>query len=97
MRLYTPTEYALLGGWIALGALTGDLVESAIKRIRGLDPGASFMPWDGIDYIVGALVFLSVWYIPSIWEGIFLLLISPLLSKAANTISFFLGWKKVPY
>jgi len=85
----------LVGLLLGLGALIGDLVESAIKRKMGRKPGAPLPFWDGADYILGALVFLAPIYRPGLTSVIILILISPLLSLIANSISYALGWKKV--
>lgn len=50
-------------GWLSLGflmgfgALAGDSVKSFFKRRAGIKPGAKFIPFDQIDFIVGALIF----------------------------------------
>ena len=48
----------ITGLLIGFGALIGDAVESCFKRQRGIKPGTSWRPWDQIDYIIGALVFV---------------------------------------
>ncbi len=47
----------LLGAWMALGALTGDLVKSAVKRRLGIAPGRTWFPFDQTDWLVGTLLF----------------------------------------
>lgn len=51
-------NWLLFGFLIGLGALTGDLVKSFFKRRLGIKPGAKFVPFDQIDFVVGALVFI---------------------------------------
>lgn len=46
------------GSLMGFGALLGDAVESFIKRQKGIDPGASWFPFDQIDYIIGGLIFV---------------------------------------
>ncbi len=46
------------GALMGFGAIFGDLVESFIKRRVGVDPGASFVPWDQIDLVIGAYIFV---------------------------------------
>ncbi|CAN5646647.1 CDP-2,3-bis-(O-geranylgeranyl)-sn-glycerol synthase [soil metagenome] len=48
----------LAGCLMGFGALAGDAVESFFKRQRGFAPGASWFPFDQIDYIIGGLVFV---------------------------------------
>jgi len=50
--------FALL---ISGGAVAGDLVAAFIKRRMGLAPGASFMPWDQTNYVIGSFVFLAAY------------------------------------
>ncbi len=54
------------GCLMGLGALSGDVVESFLKRRRGIAPGTSWFPFDQIDYIIGGLVFVYLWVHPSI-------------------------------
>lgn len=88
---------ALIGWWLGLGALVGDMVKSFFKRRLGIKPGTMFQPWDGIDYMVGSIIFLLPWYNPGIIGSIFLLIIWPLLSLLANTIAYHIGWKNCWY
>lgn len=79
------------------GALAGDLVKSAAKRIVGKPPGSSWIPWDAVDYMIGAMVFLWPVMLPHPAGILLLLVIGPLLSRIANGISYLIGWKKVWY
>ncbi len=51
------------------------MVKSFFKRRLGIKPGTMFQPWDGIDYMVGSIIFLLPWYNPGIIGSIFLLII----------------------
>lgn len=46
----------LLGVWLAVGALAGDAVKSFLKRRAGVAPGRLWLPWDQIDFVIGASV-----------------------------------------
>ena len=87
----------IIWGWLGLGALIGDMAKSFWKRRLGIKPGAMFQPWDGIDYMVWAIIFLLPWYNPGIIGSIFLLVIWPVLSLLANTIAYHIGWKECWY
>ena len=52
----------LLGGYIGFAALLGDIIESFVKRRYGLKPGATFQPWDSIDYTLMASICMLPWY-----------------------------------
>jgi len=47
-----------VGALIGLGALTGDAVESFLKRQKGIPSGQTWFPFDQIDYIVGGILFV---------------------------------------
>lgn len=84
--------YAFIFG---IGAITGDLIKSFFKRLRNVSPGQSWVPFDQLDFVVGALVFLSPFYLPT-WAVILtILIITPLLHVSANFIAFHLKLKKV--
>jgi CDP-2,3-bis-(O-geranylgeranyl)-sn-glycerol synthase len=67
----------MIGGWLGLGALVGDMVKSFWKRRLGIKPGTMFQPWDGIDYMVGAIIFMLPLYSVGIIGSLFLLIIGP--------------------
>jgi CDP-2,3-bis-(O-geranylgeranyl)-sn-glycerol synthase len=46
-----------LGLRLGLGAMAGDSVKSFVKRRLGIAPGASWIPFDQLDFAIGALVF----------------------------------------
>ncbi|MDQ3158609.1 MAG: CDP-archaeol synthase [bacterium] len=50
-------KVALIGALLGFGALFGDIVESYFKRLRGTAPGESWLPFDQIDYVLGAIIF----------------------------------------
>lgn len=87
----------LFGLLCGLGALSGDLCESAVKRSFGIASGKPLPFWDGADYIIGALIFTWPLHATDWRDWIILLIIGPLASLAANTFSYFVGWKKVWY
>ena len=37
--------------------MTGDLAESFIKRRLDIKPGKPFIPWDQLDFVIGAIIF----------------------------------------
>lgn len=86
----------LLGVLMGLGAITGDLIESFIKRRLNIASGQSFVPWDQIDLVLGAYLFvLPILYLYLTWQ-IFLIsiVISFCLHVITNHISFYLNIRK---
>jgi CDP-2,3-bis-(O-geranylgeranyl)-sn-glycerol synthase len=53
--------FALLVGFLmGFGALLGDLVKSFVKRRMGIEAGKPFIPFDEVDFALGALVFSTI-------------------------------------
>lgn len=56
------------GGWLLLGflmgfgALAGDSVKSFFKRRIGMKPGERFIPFDQIDFVIGAFAFTALFF-----------------------------------
>ncbi|MEK6963237.1 MAG: CDP-archaeol synthase [Nanoarchaeota archaeon] len=57
-----------LGFWMGFGAMFGDSVKSFFKRRSSVKPGDRFMPWDQIDWILGSLVFVSLFVQVLPWQ-----------------------------
>jgi CDP-2,3-bis-(O-geranylgeranyl)-sn-glycerol synthase len=93
----TVGQSALVGLLLGFGALAGDVVESYAKRRMKLAPGKSLPVWDGVDYILGAMLCIMPVYIVSGSEMFILLIIAPLLSLLSNIFSYMVGWKEVWY
>jgi CDP-2,3-bis-(O-geranylgeranyl)-sn-glycerol synthase len=95
-----PYEPWLWIGWstlISFGALFADAAKSWFKRRIGIPPGGALPVVDGIDYVVGALIFGLPLFVPS-WEvALALFIAGPILSLLANIVSYSLGLKKVWY
>ncbi len=69
----------LVGATLGAGALVGDLVESFVKRRRGVSPGEDWFPFDQLDAAFGALA--AIWLlapIPADVAGCFPILAGPL-------------------
>ena len=85
------------------GALLGDIGKSFFKRRLGKERGASWPGADQYDLVAGAfllaIVFDYPWFVSVITLPIFVivLIITPLLHKAANLIGYAIGVKEVPW
>lgn len=86
----------LIGAALGAGALTGDAVESFLKRRRGIAAGSSWFPFDQIDYIIGGLVFVyPLTLIPVIlMAGILILYFG--LHLLVSYIGYLTGFKSSP-
>jgi len=87
-------NWLLFGFLMGFGALTGDLIKSFFKRRLGIKPGARFVPFDQIDFVIGALVFIMPVF--NLTLNIFLvsLLLSFVLHITINHIAFYLKIRK---
>ncbi len=85
---YLPGSYQslnpiMLGFLLSFGALFGDAVKSFFKRRLNIAPGKTWLPWDQIDYIVGAILF-SYWYLQLPIGIYFVLLVIGFVSHLAT-------------
>lgn len=58
---YSTINPSLLGFLFGFGAMLGDLVKSFFKRQRGIKPGKSWIPFDQIDWVLGALLLVLLY------------------------------------
>ena len=84
-------------GWLDLGvrfgtgAMAGDAVKSFFKRRAGIAPGQRWIPFDQVDFVVGAL--LLVWPVTGLsrWDVPVILVISAVGHVAVNHAGYWLG------
>jgi CDP-2,3-bis-(O-geranylgeranyl)-sn-glycerol synthase len=88
---------------LAFGALLGDMVKSFIKRRLGKESGEEWLIADQYDLVAGSLGLLLVfqygWVVENVTLGVFvwIIILTPLLHRAANIIGYLIGVKKVPW
>ena len=85
---YSRTNLFVWGGLMGFGALFMDTIKSFFKRRAGIKPGRSWVPFDQLDYVVGALLFTSIVLILD-WGHIITMI---LLSVALHLITTFTGY-----
>lgn len=56
---YKSVNLWLFASLLSGGVVVGDLASAFIKRRLNLAPGASFMPWDQTNYVIGSFVLLE--------------------------------------
>jgi CDP-2,3-bis-(O-geranylgeranyl)-sn-glycerol synthase len=80
-----------LGLRFGVGAMAGDSVKSLIKRRVGVAPGRPWIPFDQLDFVLGALVL--VWPVAGLgWaDAVVILALSPLGHVAVNYVGYWLG------
>ena len=96
LPIFQPPQI-LLGFILSLGALTGDLTHSFIKRRLNLPPGASFPVADQLDFVIGALLFSLFISPPSLPVALVILVVTPPIHLSTNYIAYRLGVKKEPF
>lgn len=84
-------NWLLLGLLLGGGALFGDIFKSFVKRQLKIKPGKPWIPFDEIDFNVGALIFVSFVYFPGWLESTTIIIISALGHVAVNHAVFYLG------
>jgi CDP-2,3-bis-(O-geranylgeranyl)-sn-glycerol synthase len=55
--LVTSGHWAALGLRFGIGAMTGDSAKGLVKRRVGIATGKPWVPWDQLDFVLGALIF----------------------------------------
>jgi CDP-2,3-bis-(O-geranylgeranyl)-sn-glycerol synthase len=92
-----PLITLFIGFMISFGALLGDLAGSFIKRRFGLNRGAGVPLLDQWNFVIGAVLFSFLFTEISIWMFLIMLLITPVVHRAANIIAHKLKIKKEPW
>ncbi len=97
IQCFNLPTFALCGFLIGTGAIAGDMAKSWFKRKIGIAPGKAFPIADGVDYILGAIIFAWPLYAVSVTGAVALLFLGPIASLCANVVAYGLGWKKQWY
>ncbi len=87
------------------GAVVGDLIGSFLKRRFDIKSGAPFWIVDQLDFVLVALLFVSIpgiispnlFLLPDIFIITFLIILTPAVSIIANTVAYVVGLKNVPW
>tara|TARA_Y100000310_G_scaffold282894_1_gene304475 strand:- start:482 stop:940 length:459 start_codon:yes stop_codon:yes gene_type:complete len=95
ISLINYSDFGLLLGFLmGLGAILGDAVASFFKRRDKIKPGESWMPYDQIDFAIGALVLGWFVYVPKAGIAVIILVSSFFLHLIVSRIGYWLGIKK---
>ena len=90
-------NYLLIGFLLGFGALFGDLIKSFFKRRIKIPPGKKWIPFDQIDYTLGALFFsLFIWQ-PSLIFVLSAVFLNLFLHIFSNHIGFWLGIRRAKW
>ncbi len=87
---YSNINLIYLGYYLGFAAMFGDLFKSFIKRRVGIKPGNKFLPFDQIDFVIFAFIFISFIDFPG-WNIIIAgILATFILHILINHIGYFL-------
>lgn len=86
-----------LGLGFGLGAMGGDSARSWFKRRRGLPPGARWLPFDQLDFVVGTLALVGPFARLDALDVALILLVSFVGDIAVNRIAYSAGIKASPW
>ena len=84
----------LLGFLMGLGAGVGDAIKSFFKRRVGIAPGASWLVFDQLDFLLGAYALVAIVYAPPLWPTLAVMPIILVGNIAVNAMGYFLGFKE---
>jgi CDP-2,3-bis-(O-geranylgeranyl)-sn-glycerol synthase len=91
---YLSVNPLALGALLGFGALFGDLAKSFFKRKKKIKPGKSWAPWDQMDWVIGALIFVNL-YVWLNWRmNLLALIVFSLLHPIVNYAGYVLDIKK---
>ena len=86
-------HWALLGIGFGAGAMGGDLVKSFFKRRAGIRPGEPWIPFDQIDFVVGALLLIAPFSRVTVNDASIIVIMTFAGDLAVNRIAFRAGIK----
>ena len=89
--LWRAEDWFAAGLMMGAGAMGGDVIKSFFKRRIGIVPGERWIPADQLDFVIGALIPLSI-IVPLGWSDIlFILTFTFVADIAVNHASFHIG------
>lgn len=94
--IYTSTPVFVLGIALGIGALGGDMVKSFVKRRLNIASGKTWIPFDQVDYIVGAIVMTYLLYPLTLTQYVLAIVIWTALHFVSSYTGWALGLKKTP-
>ncbi|MBP9669615.1 MAG: CDP-archaeol synthase [Candidatus Pacebacteria bacterium] len=92
---YSGISVLLYGCAFGLGALGGDMAKSFFKRRLHREPGSPWVPFDQLDFVIGALLCVYPLFQLPMHFLVILLVTTPVLHLMANVLGYFLHLKKV--
>ena len=91
--LLVSPELLLIAILASIGALLGDLGGAFIKRRLKIKPGAPLPIIDQLDFVIGAILMVSIISRPTLGTALILILVTPPIHLATNLGAHALGLK----
>jgi len=95
-----PVDYStlpwILGPLFGLGALGGDALKSFVKRRLDIKPGAKWVPFDQVDYILGSITVTLPFVVVGFKYYVWMLVVWFLAHLVASYIGWLLKLKEQP-
>lgn len=85
--------WPLQGLGFGVGAMAGDCLKSLLKRRLGAAPGTSWVPFDQLDFPIGALLLTGFWARLSWLDVLLILAVTFVGDLVVNRIAFRMGIK----
>jgi CDP-2,3-bis-(O-geranylgeranyl)-sn-glycerol synthase len=92
-----PDRWPWIGLGFGLGVAGGDSLKSLFKRRLGIAAGGRWLPFDQIDFALGALLLVAPWVRVSWGDVLLILAITFVGDLLVNRVSFALGIKQTPW
>lgn len=90
-------HWVLAGLLLGVGAIGGDALKSLVKRRVGVAPGERWVPWDQLDFVLGALVLIAPWAAIGWGDVALVLVVSFVGDVAVNQIAWRLRIRDKPW
>ena len=94
---YSKINIFLFGFLISFGDVFGDLAFAFIKRRIGLKPGAPFVPFDQINYVLGCFLFLQPYLKLNLKVWLTILVLTFFLHIIFNYLGYYLKIRDVKW
>ena len=90
-------DYMIFGILLVVGALSGDIFASFLKRRFGLERGHAIPLLDQLDFVVGSMVFTLQMRVPRMEEVLFIVALTLFMHRFSNYIAYRIKVKEVPW
>jgi len=88
---YDKIDIFLFGFLISLGTILGDLLFAFLKRRQDIPPGAPWIPFDQINYVIGTFLLTSLYIQIEMIYWLIIFVLTILLHIIVNYLGYILG------